>query len=195
MVRRIGLGWGCVWAAAVLSVLLPLPARASTGCVVTFRHGQAVRADRCEDQGAALAYLRFGGWVVVLKTSLTSVEEASGITHFSPPFTAEEEQARLRSLPKQGGVPIGPSDPLVIPPPPPPTVVYVPIPTPVYVQPVYEMPPPVYYPAPVVLCRHCRPHLKPKPTTSPAAQGPPFPFPTIGPMAVQRTFPSIVPPR
>jgi hypothetical protein len=184
----VGLAVACAW------VCIGIPAAASAGCVVTFRHGEAVKAERCEDAGAGVAYVRFGGWVVVLKSALVSVEDERGLTRFNPPWTPVEARGQLQGLPTEGGVPVAPvPEPAPAPSPPPQTVVYYPVPVPVPTQDVYEAADsPAYYPAGVVFCRHCL-----RPPKRSAAPPPPsmrtFPFQTIGPQAIQRSFPSISP--
>lgn len=179
-----------------LPVGLPLASgTAPVGCVLTFRHGGTVDADDCKDMGEAMAYRRFGGWVVVRKSVLTSVANETGTTRFNPPWTPEEGRAQAQVLPREGGVPIAPAAPEApaAPPPQPPTVVYVPVPTPEPAPPVYQVAAPAYgYAVPIVACRTCVRH-------HPGGVKPPFVrvVPTnpsdIGPMAIQKSFPSISP--
>jgi hypothetical protein len=155
--RRGLLLWLAVAWAWVLVAAVPAAAQAA-GCVVTFRHGDVVRADWCEDAGVAVAYVRFGGWVVIPKAALVSVADETGVTRFSAAWTPAETRAQIQALPTEGGVPIGPTSAEM---PPafasqPPQVIYVPSPTPESPPPVYEVAAPYYgYPAPVVVCRHC----------------------------------------
>ena len=186
-----------VWlacAALFLLAIMAMPTLGSAGCLVTFRHGEAVRADRCEDLGEAMAYLRFGGWVVVLKSSLVSIQDETGVTQLFPPWTPEEARAQLQGLPKEGGVPVSPPPEAAPPPPfPQPTVVYYPVPVPVPSQPVYQLPPPPpIYPGAVVFCPHCFPRHAVHPKPIPVRVVPTSPS-DIGPMAIQKTFPPISP--
>ena len=181
---------------SLIAVGLPVAFGAvSTGCVLTFRHGGNAEADVCQDMGEAVAYRRFEGWVVVRKSALTSVEDETGTTRFNPPLTPEEERAQALGLPREGGVPIGPMPPEAAagPPPQPPTVVYIPVPTAVPPQVVYQLPPPTtYYPAGFVFCRQCLNPLVP-PITPPFVRIVPTSPSDIGPQAIQKTFPSISP--
>jgi len=196
--RRVSRGGLLLWAAVSWAgaFVAAVPAAASVGgCVVTFRHGDAVRADRCEDQGEAVAYVRFGGWVVVPKAALVSVADETGVTRFSAPWTQAEARARVEALPTEGGAPIGPSSAamalsLASPPP---QVIYVPAPAPEPPQPAYGVEAPGYgygYPYPVVLCRHCfrRP---PGGLRPPFVRGVPTNIPSTGSMAIQNGLPSI----
>ena len=180
---------------AVASLLLAAPASASAGCVVTFRHGGSAQADACADLGEAVAYLRFGGWVVVLKSALVSVEDEMGVTRFNPRWTLEEARAQVQALPREGGVPVGPTapEPPVAPLAQPPQVVYVPVPSPAPSQVVYQVPPPTaYYPPVFTFCRSCvNPHVPPG--TPPFVRVVPTSPSDIGPQAIQKTFPSISP--
>ncbi len=180
---------------ALASPLLAAPAPASAGCVVTFRHGGSVQADGCEDLGEAVAYLRFGGWVVVLKSALVSVEDETGIKRFNERWTPEEARAQVQALPREGGVPVGPTGPeaAAAPAAQPPQVVYVPVPSPMPSQVIYQMPPPTaYYPPFFAFCRHC---VNPRvpPGTPPFVRVVPTSPSDIGPQAIQKTFPSISP--
>ena len=187
------LRWG-VWLSSVASFLLGMmvvPTLGSAGCTVSFRHGEMVRADRCEDQGEAVAYVRFGGWVVVPKAALVSVADETGVTRFSAPWTPAEMRAQVQALPREGGVPIGPTGAamtlsLATPPP---QVVYVPVPVSEPPQPVYEVASPAYgYAYPVGLCRHCS-RRHPGSPRHPIVRGAPAnPSPT-GPMAIQQSLP------
>ncbi len=176
-------------------LVLAAPGAASAGCVVTFRHGGSVQADGCADLGEAIAYLRFGGWVVVLKSALLSVGDETGLTRLNPRWTPDETRAQVQAVPREGGVPVGPAGPEApsAPAAQPPQVVYVPVPSPPPSQVVYQVPPPVgYFPPVVVFCRNCFNPLVP-PSTPPFVRVVPTnPF-DIGPMAIQKTFPSISP--
>jgi hypothetical protein len=192
MWRRGWFLWAALsWAGAFVAAV---PAAASVvGCVVTFRHGDAVRADRCEDQGEAVAYVRFGGWVVVPKSALVSVADERGVTRFFPPWTPAETRAQVQALPTQGGVPIGPTGvemPLSLAPPPP-QVIYVPAPTPEPPQPAYDVAAPYYgYPYAVAVCRHCA-RRHPGGVRPPIVRGAPTNLPSTGSMATQNGLPSI----
>jgi hypothetical protein len=143
---------------AGLAFATPFSVMASPGCVLTFRHGGIVQADACQDMGDAVAYLRFGGWIVVRKAVLASVADATATTVFNPPWTAAEERARLAVLPREGGVPIGPTG-VALPSAPPPQVVYVPVPTPPLAPPGYEESVVAYaYPLRFRVCPGCVPH-------------------------------------
>ncbi len=158
-----------------------------------FRHGGMVRADRCEDMGAAIGYLQFGGWVVVPKSMVASVEDEAGVHLLNPRWTSEEQRAQLRALPEEGGVPVAPAitEAPTVASAPPPQPVYVPVPVPSPPQEVYEEASPAYvYPVPFAVCRHCRPHPHPKP---PFVRVVPTNPSDIGPMAIQKTFPPITP--
>ena len=181
----------------LLLVLFPASSSvASPGCLVTFRHGETVPADQCDDLGHAVAYVRFGGWMVVPKSMLASVEDETGVKRLNPRWTPEEERAQLQAVPREGGVPIGPPAPEtpLAPPLPSQTVVYVPVPSPAPPQIVYQVvPQAVYYPPFVVFCPHClRPHSQKTsmPTTRRIVPTSPS---DIGPMAIQKTFPPISP--
>jgi hypothetical protein len=172
---------------------------AASGCLVTFRHGVTVQADRCEDQREAIAYLRFGGWVVVLKSIVASVKDERGVTQLNSPWTAAELRAQTTSLPKEGGVPVGPTgvEPYVLPPPPP-VVVYYPEPgpapgpgQPAYEQPVYAVPV-LAYPGAVASCPHCF-RRRPVPHRPPFVRGKPASQSHVGPMAIPRSFSPVSP--
>ncbi len=190
-----------VWVAPVVAtpiamVILALasPALGSPGCQVTFRHGGTVAAEQCQDTGNAIAYRQYGGWLVVQKSQLASVADEAGTRNFNPPWTPEEERQRIQNLPKEGGVPVAPavSEAVAPPPPPPPTVVYVPVPTPVAAESVYQVAaPPLAYPG-IVFCAHCGPRRFFKPHATPTRIVPISPS-DIGPMAIQKTFPPISP--
>lgn len=193
VVVPFGVAWGAL--VACLALFTASPSGAATGCALTFRHGGSVQADGCEDLGDAVAYRRFGGWVVVQKSALTSLADERGTSRFNPRWTPEEKRALTRAVPTEGGVPIATPAPEApaAPPPQPPTVVYIPVPTPATSQPVYEVAPPTYaYPFPVVICPSCSRH-------HPGRVKPPFVrvVPTnpsdIGPMAIQKSFPPISP--
>ena len=182
-------------AVALVCLLIAASAAASAGCVVTFRHGGSVQADGCADLGEAVAYLRFGGWVVVLKSALVSVEDETGITRLNPRWTPDETRAHVQAVPREGGVPVGPAAPEAppAPAPQPPTVVYVPVPTPAPSQIIYQVPPPTaYYPPVFVFCRNCVNPPVP-PITPPFVRIVPTSPSDIGPQAIQKTFPSISP--
>ena len=179
----------------LVCLLLVAPAPASAGCVVTFRHGGSVQADGCADLGEAVAYLRFGGWVVVLKSALLSVEDETGLTRLNPRWTPDETRAQIQAVPREGGVPVGPAAPETpsAPAAQPPQVVYVPVPIPAPSQVIYQMPPPTaYYPPFFAFCRSCINHPVP-PITPPFVRIVPTSPSDIGPQAIQKTFPSISP--
>ncbi len=173
----------------------------AAGCLLTFRHGGIVEADRCEDQGEAVAYLRFGGWVVVLKSALVSVQDETGVANFFPRWTPEELLAHTQGLPRQGGVPVAPSwsaSEAAPPPPPQPAVVYYPVPVPtpypsaasdatVSYGPAYPV-----YPVAALPCFRCFPkRFHPvKPVANRVVPTNPF---NIGPMAIQKSLPPISP--
>ncbi len=190
--RRGLLLWLAVAGAWVLVAAVPAAAPAA-GCVVTFRHGDVVRADWCEDAGVAVAYVRFGGWVVVQKSALASMEDETGITRFNPRWMPEETRAQVQALPREGGVPIGPTSaegpPLLASQPP--QVIYVPVPTAEPPQPAYEVAAPYYgYPYPVAICRHCS-RRHPGGVRSPFVRRVPTNRPSTGPMAIQKSLPPI----
>jgi hypothetical protein len=200
-IHRSHLGWGVLPVFCLAAFFAGVPPRAQAaapGCVLTFRHGGTVEADQCEDLGEAVAYARFGGWVVVLKSAVGSVQDEKGVTNLFPLWTPEESRARTEALPRQGGVPVAPSrsEPEPPPPPPQPTVVYYPVPVPapypspdptVSYGPVYPV-----YPLAAVPCFRCFP--KPFHPVKPAANRvvPTDPS-NIGPMAIQKSFPPISP--
>ncbi len=162
------------------------------GCLITFRHGGAVEADGCEDTGEAVAYRRFGGWIVVRKSALTLLQDEKGTRRLNPPWTPEEARAQMQALPREGGVPVGPMTPLA-PAEQPPQVVYVPVPTPVPSQVIYQVPPPPgYYPPVFSFCRSCLKSPVP-PARRPFVRVVPTSPSDIGPQAIQKTFPSISP--
>jgi hypothetical protein len=190
--RRGLLLWLAVASAWVLVAAVPAAAPAA-GCVVTFRHGDVVRADRCEDAGVAVAYVRFGGWVVVPKATLVSVAGETGVTKFFTPWSPAETRAQVQALPREGGVPIGPTSaegpPLLASQPP--QVIYVPVPTAEPPQPDYEVASPYYgYPYPVGICRHCS-RRHPGGVRPPFVRGVPTNRPSTGPMAIQNSLPPI----
>lgn len=202
--------FGCFWtwrgAVAVLawagltlsSPAGPAAAEGEAGCVLTFRHGGVIQAERCEERADSVAFLRLGGWVVVLKSALVSVQDETGLTRLNPLWSAEEERARVRGLPREGGVPVAPparEAPPPAPSPPPPTVSYipVPVPTPVLAQPVYPVGPFLAHPHPIAFfCPHC-PKRGRVATKAPLVRIVPTDPSDIGPMAVQKTFPPISP--
>ena len=186
---RIGrvIPWLACLAASGLAcgaLLLPSPAGATTGCLLTFRHGGIVQADRCQAMGDALAYLRFGGWVVVQKAALMSIQDETGVTQLFPRWPPAEERTQLEAVPKQGGVPIGPSALPPLPPLPPPTPAgYAPVPVPTPAPPAYQVDGvPLAYAGPGVFCPSCvrrslfRPGLTPTHRVRTSHPG-------IGPMA------------
>ena len=200
--HRSRLAWGVLPALCLGTFLAAVPprAQAAAGCLLTFRHGGIVEADRCEDQGEAVAYLRFGGWVVVLKSALVSVQDEAGVANFFPRWTPNELRAQTEALPRQGGVPVAPSYsvPETAPSPPQPTVVYYPVPVPtpypsaasdatVSYGPAYPV-----YPVAAVPCFHCFPKRFPHPKPVQNRVVPTNPS-DIGPMAIQKTFPPISP--
>jgi hypothetical protein len=196
-VSRQGLFLWLAVACAWVCVAAVPGAASAAGCVVTFRHGEVVRGDSCEDAGDAVAYVRFGGWVVVRKSALVSIADETGVTRFYAPWTPAEAWAQLQGLPTEGGVPVAPA--AVGPPPPPPlqeSVVYVPVPDPAPTQNVYQVDGPAvsFYPAGVASCRHCLHPPKARhapPTASPRhSRSPAFRL-----HAVPRSLPSISPMR
>jgi len=112
-------------------------------------------------------------------------------------WTAMELRAQTQALPKEGGVPVGPTgvEPYAPPPPPSqPTVVYypVPVPGPPSDQPAYQGPIAPAYPVAVPLCPHCYRRHRVHPKPSPVRIVPTSPW-DIGPMAIQKSFPPISP--
>ncbi len=196
--RRIT-SWGPLAGLCLVACLAAVPprAQAAAGCVLTFRHGGIVEGDRCEDLGEAVAYLRFGGWVVVLKSALVSVQDETGIANFFPRWTPEELLAHTQGLPRQGGVPVAPSSSVseIAPSPPQPTVVYYPVPVPTPYPSAASDSSVSYgpvYPVAVVPCFRCFPKrfLPVKPVVNLVVPTNPS---NIGPMAIQKTFPPISP--